>query len=104
MFISRDSSRQSVIVPSWVTSQALTSPDSLYHWDTGVTRVQTRRFRTLQARMIAAGVPATLERDNRYAPGLWRLSFPVRDYRTAAAISDACRIGDPVARKYGRKA
>ena len=95
---------QSPIIPSWVTSQAVSSPDSLYTWELGVLGAMTRRAKALHARMVAAGIPATLERDNRYAPGLWRLSFPVRDYRTAAAISDACRIGDPVARKYGRKA
>lgn len=94
----------SVITPSWVRSQSLASPDSLYTWDFGVGQTMTRRARTLRDRMVACGIPATLERDNRYAPGLWRLRFPVSRYEACARISDACAIGDPVSRKHGRKA
>ena len=91
------------IVPSWITSQALASPDSTYTWDFGVNRTMARRARVIRDRMVRAGIPATLERDNRYAPGLWKLSFPVSRYRECAAISDACRIGDPSARSKGKK-
>lgn len=93
----------SVIIPSWVVSQSLASPDSLYTWNFGVTRTMTRRARTLRDRMVARGIPATLERDNRYAPGLWHLRFPVSRYEACTRISDACAIGDLVSRKHGRK-
>ena len=89
------------IVPSWVVSQALASPESMYTWGMGVCPVMTRRAKTMFDRMVRAGIPATLERDNRFAPGLWKLSFPVNRYREAAIISDACKIGDPSQRKYG---
>ena len=82
------------ITPSWVRSQALAMPDSTYTWDLGVSRTMTSRARTLKARMIDAGIPATLTRDNTHAPGLWKLTFPILRYRECAAISEACRIGD----------
>ncbi len=73
---------------SWILDQMIADPESPYSWDYGVNNGETARARRVHDALLADGIPAVLGRVDTYAPGQWRLSFPVKHYRRATVISD----------------
>lgn len=90
----RVESKTKMSTPSWVVTQALAFPESRYGWDFGVHAQGTARAKALHKLFRADGIDAQVKRDDTYKPGLWKLDFPIKDYRRAAAIADACYVGE----------